>query len=167
MACKRSGVQIPSAPRNPRSSKRRSCPVTSIAPPGPKMTHRQILVVFSALMLGILLAALDQTIVATALPTIVGDLGGLDHLAWVVTAYLLTSPASAPLYGKISDLYGRKIVFQFAIVVFLIGSILSGMSQSMAQLIAFRAIQGLGAGGGVVVGVPVLVGVLPSAAGGR
>ena len=134
--------------------------MTSIAPPGPKMTHRQILVVFSALMLGILLAALDQTIVATALPTIVGDLGGLDHLAWVVTAYLLTSTASAPLYGKISDLYGRKIVFQFAIVVFLIGSILSGMSQSMAQLIAFRAIQGLGAGGLIVMALTIIGDIL-------
>ena len=86
----------------------------------------QILVVFSGLMLGMLLAALDQTIVATALPTIVGDLGGLDHLSWVVTAYLLASTASTPLYGKISDLYGRKIMFQAAIVLFLVGSVLSG-----------------------------------------
>ncbi|MBU1866268.1 MAG: MFS transporter, partial [Actinobacteria bacterium] len=109
-----------------------------------KLSHRQILVVFSGLMLGMFLAALDQTIVATALPTIVGELGGLDHLSWVVTAYLLTSTASAPLYGKVSDLYGRRIVFQFAIVVFLVGSVLSGISQSMGQLIAFRAIQGLG-----------------------
>jgi EmrB/QacA subfamily drug resistance transporter len=105
------------------------------------------LVVFSGLMLGMFLAALDQTIVATALPTIVGDLGGLDHLSWVVTAYLLTSTASTPLYGKISDLYGRKIMFQTAIVVFLVGSALSGLSQNMGQLIGFRAVQGLGAGG--------------------
>jgi EmrB/QacA subfamily drug resistance transporter len=104
-------------------------------------------VVFSGLLLGMFLAALDQTIVATALPTIVGDLGGLDHLSWVVTAYLLTSTASTPLYGKISDLYGRKILFQTAIVVFLVGSALSGLSQSMGELIAFRAVQGLGAGG--------------------
>lgn len=114
---------------------------------GSQLTHRQILVVFSGLMLGMFLAALDQTIVATALPTIVGDLGGLDHLSWVVTAYLLTSTASTPLYGKISDLYGRKIMFQTAIVVFLVGSALSGVSQNMGQLIGFRAIQGLGAGG--------------------
>ncbi len=112
-----------------------------------EMTHRQILLVMSGLMLGMFLAALDQTIVATALPTIVGDLGGLDHLSWVVTAYLLTSTASTPLYGKISDLYGRKKVFQSAIVLFLIGSVLSGLSQNIGELIAFRALQGLGAGG--------------------
>lgn len=111
------------------------------------LTHRQILVVFSGLMLGMFLAALDQTIVATALPTIVGDLGGLNHLSWVVTAYLLTSTASTPLYGKFSDLYGRKVLFQAAIVIFLVGSVLSGASQNMGQLIAFRAVQGLGAGG--------------------
>ncbi|MBI5157586.1 MAG: MFS transporter [Acidimicrobiia bacterium] len=120
------------------------------------MTHRQILVVFSGLMLGIFLAALDQTIVSTALPTIVGELGGLDHLSWVVTAYMLTSTASAPLYGKISDLYGRKIVFQAAIVIFLVGSILAGVSQSMVQLIAFRAIQGLGAGGLIVMAMTIV-----------
>ena len=111
------------------------------------LTHRQIMVVFSGLMLGMFVAALDQTIVATALPTIVGDLGGLEHLSWVVTAYLLTSTASTPLYGKISDLYGRKIMFQSAIVLFLVGSVLSGLSQNMAQLISFRAVQGLGGGG--------------------
>ncbi len=111
------------------------------------LTHRQILIVFSGLMLGMLLAALDQTIVATALPTMVGELGGLTHLSWVITAYLLTSTASVPLYGKLSDLYGRKSLYQLAIVIFLIGSILSGLSQSMAQLIGFRALQGLGAGG--------------------
>ncbi|MDX6223928.1 MAG: hypothetical protein QOE64_304 [Frankiales bacterium] len=111
------------------------------------LTHKQILVIFSGLMLGMLLAALDQTIVSTALPTIVGDLHGLDHISWVVTAYLLTSTASAPLYGKLSDLYGRRPIFQAAISIFLIGSILSGISQTMGQLIAFRAVQGLGAGG--------------------
>jgi EmrB/QacA subfamily drug resistance transporter len=111
------------------------------------LTHRQVLVVFSGLMLGMLLAALDQTIVATALPTIVGDLHGLDHLTWVVTAYLLTTTLSTPLYGKISDLYGRKKIFQVAIVIFLVGSALSGLSRNMDQLIAFRALQGLGGGG--------------------
>lgn len=110
-------------------------------------THREILIVFSGLMLGMLLAAIDQTIVSTALPTIVGELGGLDHLSWVVTAYLLTSTASTPLYGKLGDLYGRKKLFQLAIVIFLIGSVLAGLSQNMVQLIAFRAVQGLGAGG--------------------
>src|SRR3954468_7751595 len=98
-------------------------------------------------MAGMLLAALDQTIVATALPTIVGDLGGLRQLSWVVTAYILTSTVSVPLWGKISDLLGRKRVFQAAILIFLVGSALSGLSQNMGQLIAFRALQGAGAGG--------------------
>jgi EmrB/QacA subfamily drug resistance transporter len=101
----------------------------------------------SGLMAGMLLAALDQTIVGTALPTIVGKLGGIEHYSWVVTAYLLASTASTPLYGKVSDLYGRRPVFLFAIVTFLVGSLLAGMSQNMVSLIAFRGIQGLGAGG--------------------
>jgi EmrB/QacA subfamily drug resistance transporter len=111
------------------------------------LSHRQTLVVLSGLMLGMLLAALDQTIVATALPTIAGELHGLNHLSWVVAAYLLTTTLSTPLYGKISDLYGRKKIFQVAIVVFLIGSALSGLSRNMDQLIVFRALQGLGGGG--------------------
>ena len=111
------------------------------------LSHRQIQVVFSGLMAGMLLAALDQTIVATALPTIVGDLGGLRQLSWVVTAYLLTSTVSVPLWGKVSDLYGRRRVFQAAILIFLVGSVLSGLSHNMAQLIGFRAIQGAGGGG--------------------
>ncbi|HET7407653.1 MAG TPA: MDR family MFS transporter [Mycobacteriales bacterium] len=111
------------------------------------LSHRQIQLVFVGLMLGMFLSALDQTIVSTALPTIVADLGGYDHLSWVVTAYLLTSTASTPLYGKISDLYGRRIVFQAAIVIFLAGSVLSGISQNIGELIAFRGVQGLGAGG--------------------
>jgi EmrB/QacA subfamily drug resistance transporter len=113
----------------------------------PAFTHRQILTVFSGLMAGMLLAALDQTIVSTALPTIVGELGGLDHLSWVVTAYLLTTTVSTPLYGKLSDLYGRKLMFQAAIVIFLLGSVLCGVAQNMGQLIAFRGIQGIGGGG--------------------
>jgi EmrB/QacA subfamily drug resistance transporter len=121
----------------------------------------------SGLMLGMLLAALDQTIVSTALPTIVGELGGLDHLSWVVTAYLLTSTASTPLYGKISDLYGRKPVFQFAIVVFLIGSVLAGMSQNMGQLIGTRAIQGLGAGGLMALVFAIIGDVIPPRERGR
>lgn len=129
--------------------------------PAPSLSHRQILVVFSGLMLGMLLAALDQTIVATALPTIVGDLHGLSHLSWVVTAYLLTSTAVAPLYGKISDLYGRRLVFQVAIAIFLVGSALSGLSQTMGELIAFRALQGLG-GGGLIVLAMTIVGDLVS-----
>src|ERR1700689_2206110 len=108
---------------------------------------RALTTIFIALMLGMFLAALDQTIVSTALPTIVGDLGGLNHLSWVVTSYLLASTISTPLYGKLGDLYGRKSLFQFAICVFLVGSMLSGLAQNMAELIGFRALQGLGAGG--------------------
>ena len=111
------------------------------------LTHRQIQIVFTGLMAGMLLAALDQTIVATALPTIVGDLGGLRQLSWVVTAYILTSTISVPLWGKISDLLGRKRIFQAAILIFLGGSVLAGLSQNMGELIAFRALQGAGAGG--------------------
>jgi len=121
------------------------------------MSHRQILIVFLGLMLGMLLAALDQTIVATALPTIVGELGGLNHLSWVVTAYLLTSTAATPLFGKISDLYGRKRLFQAAIVAFLVASALAGLAQNMAQLIAFRALQGIG-GGGLIAMAQVIIG---------
>ncbi|MGZ4359574.1 MAG: MDR family MFS transporter [Gaiellaceae bacterium] len=123
------------------------------------LTHRQIQIVFSGLMLGMLLAALDQTIVSTALPTIVGDLGGLNHLSWVVTSYLLTSTISMPLYGKLGDLYGRKRLFQFAIVVFLVGSALCGLSQNLAELIVFRGLQGLGAGG-LMVGALAIIGDL-------
>ena len=111
------------------------------------LTHKEIMIVLSGLMTGMLLAALDQTIVSTALKNIVEDFNGLNHYTWVVTAYLLTSTASTPLYGKISDLYGRRPVFQFAIITFLIGSFLAGASQNMTQLILTRALQGLGAGG--------------------
>ena len=122
-----------------------------------KEEHRRILVILGALMLGMLLAALDQTIVATALPTIAGDLHGLNHLSWVVTAYLLTSTISTPLWGKLGDLYGRKKLFQAAIVIFLIGSALSGLSGDMAELIGFRALQGIGAGG-LMVGAQAIIG---------
>lgn len=110
-------------------------------------SHREILVVFSGLMLAMFLAALDQTVVSTALTTIVSDLEGSTHLSWVVTAYLLTSTVATPLYGKVGDLYGRKKIFLFAIVLFLVGSAACGAAQNMNQLIAFRALQGLGAGG--------------------
>src|SRR5687768_3738687 len=109
--------------------------------PNVPLSHRQILVVFSGLVLSMLLGALDSTIVATALPTIVGELGGLERLAWVVTAYLLAQTIVTPLYGKLGDLYGRKRVLQVAIVIFLVGSALCGMSRSMIQLIVFRVIQ--------------------------
>jgi EmrB/QacA subfamily drug resistance transporter len=117
--------------------------------------------IFGALLLVLLLASLDQTIVSTALPTIVGDLGGLSHLSWVVTAYLLASTVSGPLYGKLGDLYGRKIVLQVAIVLFLIGSALCGQSQSMTELIAFRALQGLGGGGLLVTAMAAIGDIIP------
>src|ERR687887_143266 len=108
-------------------------------------TH--IRLTFAGLLLAMLLASLDQTIVATALPTIVHDLGGIDQLSWVVTAYLLAATVSMPLWGRVSDLYGRKRLFQATIVVFLVGSALSGAAQTLGELIGFRALQGLGAGG--------------------
>jgi EmrB/QacA subfamily drug resistance transporter len=133
------------------------------APASAPADSRRVLVVASGLMLVMLLASLDQTIVSTALPTIVGDLGGLAHISWVVTAYLLAITAVTPLYGKLGDLYGRKVVLQGALVLFLIGSALCGLAQSMTELIVFRAIQGLG-GGGLMVSAQAAIGdvVAPS-----
>ncbi len=127
----------------------------------PDLSRRAILLIIGALMLGMSLAALDQTIVSTALPTIVGDLKGGSHIAWVITAYLLATTVSTPLWGKLGDQYGRKIFFQAAIVIFLVGSVLAGLSQSMFELIAFRAIQGLGSGG-LMVGAQAIVGDIVS-----
>lgn len=124
-------------------------------------THAEIMVIITALMLVMLLAALDQTIVATALPVIASDLHGLNKLSWVVTAYLLTSAVSTPLYGKISDLFGRKKIFQSAIVIFLLGSILSGVAQNIDQLVAFRALQGIGAGGLISLVLAIVGDVIP------
>ncbi|MFG2927541.1 DHA2 family efflux MFS transporter permease subunit [Streptomyces achromogenes] len=126
-----------------------------------------VLVPIGALLLGLLLAALDQTIVSTALPTIVSDLGGLEHLSWVVTAYLLASTAATPLWGKLGDQYGRKRLFQIAIVIFLIGSALCGMAQDMPQLIAFRALQGLGGGGLMVLSMAIVGDLVPPRERGR
>src|SRR5215469_437284 len=131
------------------------------APAVPTYTHRQILLIMSGLMMGLLLASLDQTIVSTALTTISRDFHRLDLYSWVVTAYLLTSTASTPLYGKISDQFGRKRIFQAAIVIFLLGSALSGLSQSMYQLIIFRGIQGLGAGGLITLALAIVGDVIP------
>src|SRR5271167_2664751 len=123
--------------------------------------------VFGGLLLVMFLAALDQTIVATALPTIVGDLGGLDHISWVVTAYLLAQTVVTPLYGKLGDMYGRKVVLQGALVIFLAGSALCGLSQNLDELIAFRALQGLG-GGGLMVSAQAAIGdVVPPRERGR
>ena len=120
------------------------------------MPNRELYFVFGALTLGMLLAALDRTIVSTALPTIVGDLHGANHLSWVVVAYLLASTVSTPLWGKLGDLHGRKIYFQAAIIIFLVGSMLCGIANSMITLILFRALQGLG-GGGLMVGAQAIV----------
>src|SRR5215472_4703252 len=123
--------------------------------------------VFGALFLAILLAALDGTIVSTALPTIVSELGGLTHLSWVVTAYLLTSTIVGPLYGKLGDLHGRKIVLQTAIVLFLAGSALCGLAQDMLQLILFRGLQGIGGGGLIVITIAVIGDLIPPRERGR
>ncbi|WP_309226036.1 MFS transporter [Streptomyces lunaelactis] len=139
-----------------------AAPAAAAPPPptGPAeaaaLSPRRVRLVFIGLMLALLLAALEQMIVATALPKIVGELQGLDRMPWAITAYLLTSTIGLPIYGKLGDLFGRKGVFQFAIVVFIIGSALAGWSRSMDQLIAFRAIQGIGAGG-LVIGVQAII----------
>src|SRR3954465_5887610 len=124
-------------------------------------TGRELYTVFAALALGMFLAALDQTIVSTALPTIVGDLGGLNHLSWVVTSYLVASTASTPLYGKLGDLYGRKLLFALASVIVLVGSALSGAAQSLGELIGFRALQGVGAGGLMVGAQAIIADIVP------
>ena len=121
--------------------------VSASGPGGQFLAPREVLIVLPGLLMAILLAMLDNLIVSTALPRIVGDLGGVAHLSWVVTAYILASTITTPFYGKLGDMYGRKKFFISAIIIFLIGSALSGLSQSMTELIAFRALQGLGAGG--------------------
>ncbi|MGW1035608.1 MFS transporter [Streptomyces antibioticus] len=131
-------------------------PPPAPAPAPPALSPRRVRLVFLALMLALLLAALEQMIVATALPKIVGELHGLDRMSWAITAYLLTATVGLPVYGKLGDLLGRKGVFQFAIVVFVVGSALAGRAQTMDQLIAFRAVQGVGAGG-LMIGVQAII----------
>ena len=132
---------------------------SAVIPEVPSGPRREVLIVLPGLLLAIMLAMLDQLVVSTALPRIVGDLGGVTHLSWVVTAYVLASTVTTPLYGKLGDQYGRKRLLMAAIVIFLIGSALSGMSQTMDQLIVFRALQGLGAGG-LLVGAIATIGDL-------
>ena len=134
---------------------------------GGELSGRALRTVFAALMLGMFLAALDQTIVSTALPTIVGDLGGLEHLSWVVTSYLLASTASTPLYGKLGDMYGRKPVFLAAILIFLPGRRWPGSASRWAQLIAFRAVQGVGRGGLMVGAQAIIADIVPPRERGR
>src|SRR3954464_10394511 len=126
----------------------------------PTLTPRQLWLSFGGLLLAMLLASLDQTIVSTALPTVVHDLGGLDQIAWGVTAYMLGATVSMPLWGRISDLYGRKRLFQGAILVFLLGSALSGAAASLGELIAFRALQGLGAGGLMTLAMAIVADII-------
>ena len=133
---------------------------------GPK-PGRNVRSIFFALTLVLLLASLDQTIVATALPTIVGEIGGIAHLSWIVTSYLLATTVVTPLYGKLGDLFGRKVVLQGAIIIFLVGSALCGMSQNLIELILFRFLQGLGGGGLLVVSMAVVADVIPPAERGR
>ncbi|MEU6862893.1 MFS transporter [Streptomyces sp. NPDC046876] len=137
------------------------------AGPASEHTSREVLVSIGALLLGLLLAALDQTIVSTALPTIVSDLGGMEHLSWVVTAYILASTAATPLWGKLGDQYGRKKLFQTAIVIFLVGSALCGLAQDMPQLIGYRALQGLGGGGLIVLSMAIVGDIVPPRERGR
>ncbi|MGN6378200.1 MAG: DHA2 family efflux MFS transporter permease subunit [Gaiellales bacterium] len=141
--------------------------MTATTDGAPDTPARRVRLIFGALLLVMLLASLDQTIVSTALPTIVGDLGGIQHLSWVVTAYLLASTVVGPLYGKLGDLYGRKRILQTAIVLFLVGSALCGLAQDMTQLIAFRALQGLGGGGLMVTTMAVVGDVIPPRERGR
>src|SRR3954471_10567556 len=130
-------------------------------------TRREIYTVMSGLMIAMLLAMLDNTIVGTAMPTIVGELGGLSHLSWVVTAYALATAVTTPVWAKIGDLYGRKGVFMVAIAIFLVGSALTGLSADMGQLIAFRAIQGIGAGGLMVGAMAIIGDIVPPRERGR
>src|SRR5947208_11666136 len=116
-------------------------------PPGYRLTIGRILAIYAGLMVALFLAALDQTIVATALPRVVSELGGLSQYSWVFTAYMLASTVTVPLYGKLGDVYGRKPLFIIAILIFLAGSALCGLAQNMTELVIFRAVQGLGAGG--------------------
>ena len=127
----------------------------------PELSRRQINVIYGTVALGLLLAAMDQTVVATALPTIVGDLGGANHLSWVVTAYLLAQTIAAALAGKFGDLFGRKRIFQVSALIFILGSLLCGAAQSLIWLVCSRAVQGIGAGGLLVTATALIGDVIP------
>ena len=156
-----SPVPANTGPANTGSADTGSAVADANGPGGQFLPPREVMIVLPGLLLAILLAMLDNLIVSTALPRIVGDLGGVAHLSWVVTAYILASLVVTPFYGKLGDMYGRKKFFVVAIVIFLAGSALSGLSQSMAELIMFRAVQGLGAGG-LMVGAMATLGDIVS-----
>src|SRR5712691_95202 len=130
-------------------------------PPGYQFTIGRILAIYAGLMVAIFLAALDQTIVATALPKVVSDLGGITQYSWVFTAYMLTSTVTVPLYGRLGDVHGRRPLLLIAITIFLVGSALCGFAQGMTQLIVFRAIQGIGAGGLFPLSLAVIGAIVP------
>jgi MFS family permease len=142
------------------AAKHAARPVTTGSEDG-ALTHRQILTILSGLILGMFLAALDQTVVSTAIRTIGDDLNGLSAQAWVTTAFLITSTITTPLYGKLSDIYGRKPLFMIAITVFILGSALCGLSTSMYMLAGFRAFQGLGAGGLFTLALAIVGDIIP------
>src|SRR4051794_6079922 len=144
------------------ATSRREARVAAAAPDANGMfTHRQIVTILVGLMLGMFLAALDQTVVATAIRTVADDLKGYDLQAWATTAFLITSTIATPLYGKLSDIYGRRPYYLFAIAVFVIGSMLCGLSQSMYELAAFRALQGIGAGGLMSLALAIIGDIVP------
>src|SRR5215469_8481071 len=142
-------------------------PDTVTAPAPIRFTHREILLMLSGTMCGMFLGAIDQTIVATALPAMAGELHGIEYMAWAVSAYLLTSTASTPIYGKLSDLYGRRPLFVSAIAIFLLGSVICGAAQSMGMLIGGRAIQGLGGGGLLSLSQTIMADLVPPRERGR
>ena len=129
--------------------------------PPPRFSHRDIMHMLSGTMLGMFLGALDQTIIATSLPTMVGELHGMEHMSWAVSAYLLTSTAATPIYGKLSDLYGRRLLFGSAIFLFLLGSVGAGLAQNMGELIAGRAVQGIGGGGLISLAMAIVADIVP------
>src|SRR5215467_9165985 len=139
-----------------QSSQDSAIAIPELQPLSATASRGRIIAILVGVMLGMLLASLDQTIVGTALPRIVADLGGLEHYAWVVTAYLLASTVTVPIYGKLSDIYGRRIFFIGGMIIFLIGSALAGTSQNMTQLIIYRFIQGLGAGGMMPIALAII-----------
>ncbi len=158
-------LRQPPPPPPPAPVKREGASPAPVVAAG--FRHREILHMLSGTLLGMFLGALDQTVVATALPAMVGELHGMEHMAWTVAAYLLTSTASTPIYGKLSDIYGRSALFRTAIAIFLIGSVGCALAQTMGQLIAGRAVQGLGAGGLVSLAMTIIADIVPPRERGR
>jgi len=168
---KPAAAQAAAEPAKPKTAAAATKKPASITAPAPEehqeRTHAEIMVVIGALMVALLLSSLDQTIVGTALPKIAVDLHGLDKVSWVATAYLLTSAIVTPIYGKLGDLFGRKKIFQIAVGIFLIGSMLCGLSQNMDQLVVFRAVQGIGGGGLMALVMAIIGDVVPPRQRGR